>query len=161
MCAHAQACQGLGFCANAADLRINCTYCINQFAGLMAAWLQQPGMLAAHVDGNMTSSGAGMWNNAAMALKAQCNDTAYGLQQTLGMASMIGTQMAPVFATGATNSTAICLANPNVCDAGNSQPRCASRPLAEHVVHQGDALTHHKGTVLSLLFMPGHAVPQS
>ena len=127
----------------------------------MAAWLQQPGMLAAPVDGNMTSSGTGMWNNAAMALKAQCNDTAYGLQQTLGMASMIGTQMAPVFAAGATNSTAICHSNQNICDPGKSQPRCAPRPLSEHVVHQGDAVTHHQGTVLSLLFMPVDYVPQS
>ena len=123
-CACAQACQSLGYCASAADLRINCTYCINQFAGLMAAWMQQPGLLAAPA-GNMTTSGAGMWNNgnnAAMALAAQCNDTANGLQQLLGMASMIGTQMAPVFATGARNASAICLANQNVCEPGDSQP---------------------------------------
>ena len=118
--ARAQACQSLGYCASAADLRINCTYCINQFAGLMAAWM--PGLLAAPADGNMTSSGAGMWMNAAMTLKAQCNDTASNLQQLLGMASMIGTQMAPVFATGARNASAICLANQNVCDPGASQP---------------------------------------
>lgn len=55
-------------------------------------------------------------------LMSQCNDTASNLQQLLGMASMIGTQMAPVFATGATNASAICLANQNVCDPGNSQP---------------------------------------
>lgn len=85
--------------------------------------MQQPGLLAAPADGNMTSSGAGMWGNgnAAMALKAQCNDTASNVQQLLGMASMIGTQMAPVFATGARNASAICLANQNVCD-GESQP---------------------------------------
>ena len=78
-CAHAQACQRLGYCASAADLRINCTFCINQFAEMMAAWQQQPRLLTAHPEearpavapapaswgpDSLSSSGTNMWQSA-------------------------------------------------------------------------------------------------
>ncbi len=43
----AQACVSMGYCASTADLRINCTFCINTFAQQMAQWLAQPGLLIA------------------------------------------------------------------------------------------------------------------
>ncbi len=58
----------------------------------------------------------------------QCNDTAMNVDQMLGMASQIGTEMAPVFAAGARNASAVCYANPNICDPGNSQKYGACFP---------------------------------
>jgi len=52
----------------------------------------------------------------------QCNDTASNVRDMLSMAGQIGAEMAPVFAAGASNATAICYGHPDICSGPNNSP---------------------------------------
>ncbi len=204
----AQACVSMGYCASTADLRINCTFCINTFAQQMAQWLAQPGLLIAqpvqqantmsgsyysyngqsaapggasatpragraprdgvprdgardacmrvpacespatfgfpgrlglpyptlNPDPTLASEAGGArgpaWGRRRWRAHAgvpwqlvfQCNDTASNVADMLSMAGQIGAEMAPVFAAGASNATAICYGHPDICSGPNNSP---------------------------------------
>jgi hypothetical protein len=215
----------MGYCASTADLRINCTYCVNTFAQQMAQWLAQPGLLMAQpvqpayagMSGSYysyngqsaapggapaasraghaprggarclfwcactscrrhpplardgTASGAGGANGGRRGwprgrraragvpwqLVFQCNDTASNVRDMLSMAGQIGAEMAPVFAAGASNATAICYGHPDICSGPNNSPgtplprwACGPRALARragpprHAMHADAPLSH-------------------